>query len=122
MAKETKQMRLEREATERAERETQARESYLPRLMLLLERAQKANFNLSVEDGVFVLTDRDERDYDRLVVSLTYEEDDWDNDFNKLTREVEWKEERSAEENRKYLAKQVALAKLSKEEKELLGL
>lgn len=122
MVKETRKMLIEREEKERAERGIQERETYLPRLMTLLERAQKVNFELSVKDGVFVLHERDDRDFGDIKVPIVYEGDDWDSGFNFLERYVGWKEDQIKEANRKFLAKQVALAKLTQEERVLLNL
>lgn len=126
MAKETKLQQREREALERANRETYERETYLSRLMALLERAQKVNFEIFVNDGSFVLSDRDERDPDPHVVLPTYEANlahyEWETGFSILDRIVTSKEAQVTEANRVYALKQAALAKLTKEERALLNL
>ena len=122
MAKETK---AEREASRVRANEVylaERRETYPQRLMDAMARALKFNFELSVEQMSFKLRDRDERytDSDHYL-DYQYSEDA---DFRLSTFEwaVERKEEAERESNRRFLAKQVALAKLTEEEKELLEL
>ena len=121
MAKETKAERTLREATESVARVAEERATYLARLLAWMERAQDANFELRLNDGMFTLYDRDERDPDTAVLAPYYNEYT-DEALRNFSWEVERKEEATKESNRKFLAKQCARAKLSKEEKELLGL
>lgn len=122
MAKETKAERQAREETELAMYKAEQEATYPARLMNTLQRAQAANFELDARnDCTFQLYDRDERGYDEFEVDYFYSESA-NEDLDRLEREVSRKEEQTAEENRKFLVKQSALAKLSKEEKELLGL
>jgi len=66
-----------------------------------------------------VLTDNDSFEAYKLNPAYT-NSNSWDlNDFEQL---VDEKERAEAEQNRRYLARQVALAKLTKEERELLDL
>ena len=121
MARETKAQRLEREAAERAAYEAEMAATYPARLMAMLERATKVNFELEVRDGKFVLEDRDDR-RDRVVeLTLTYSTENQEA-LHELEWRVDMKEEAEREAERKRLAKQAALAKLTKEERELLGL
>jgi hypothetical protein len=121
MAKETKAERTLREGNERSMYLAEQEATYLPRLMAAMQRARAANFELEVQGMSFVLRNRNDRDYDANVLELEYSQS-----ANDTLDELEWQvkrvEEREAEANRKFLAKQCALAKLSKEEKELLGL
>lgn len=112
MACETKAERLEREAKERAESLAEEARTYLPRLMALMGRASKVNFELEVREGKFVLWDRDEYrqtehfmfpEHNEVAEGRLYD----------LDVKVTWKEEAIVE---------AALAKLTAEERELLGL
>jgi len=118
MARKTK-AELEAEAVARQQAyEAQAEAEYPARLMAALERAN-SNFTLTVKDSVFVLTDNDNRKAYKLNPTYT-NSNSWDlNDFEQL---VDEKERAEAEQNRRYLARQSALAKLTKEERELLDL
>ena len=120
MARKTK---AEREAEAQAAREQQeaaAREAYPALLMNALERATNLSFELEVRNGTFRVTDRNSpMDAWELTYSYT---PDADSDLDMLRWELEQREAAEAEANRKWLAKQAALAKLSKEERELLGL
>lgn len=121
MARETKAQRLEREAAERAAYFAELIATYPQRLMAMLERATKNNFKLVVREGKFVLEDRDVRD-DR-VVKLTLEYSQANQEaLHELDWRVDAKEEREREEQRRYAVISSALAKLSAEERELLGL
>lgn len=122
MARETKAQRLEREAAERALYEAEQTQTYPARLMAMLERAVNANFELTVENGAFLLEDRDERrDYRRQVLTLEYTKANQET-LHELDWRVEMKEEAARESERRYAVKQAALAKLNQEERELLGL
>lgn len=121
MARETKAERLAREATVREAMLEEQGATYLSRLMTLMQRAQKANFELTVVDQMFELRERDERDPTTVQldpVYSTYAEAM----LERFTWDVDYKEEAEKEAKRKFLAKQVVLAKLSKEEQALLGL
>lgn len=112
----------EREAEAQAYREQQeaARDAYSALLMETLERATNLSFDLRVRDGKFVVSDCN--DYENFW-KLTYDyTPDADSDLDMLRREVERQEQAIAEANRKIQARQAALAKLSDEERQLLGL
>ena len=117
--KETKAQRLEREAAERAAYEAEQAATYPQRLMAMLERAQTVNFALEVRNAKFVLVDRDST----TVLGLTLT---WTKDNEEALQGLEWhvdmKEEAEREAERKAAVRQAALSKLSKEERELLGL
>ena len=121
MARETKAQRLEREAAERAAYEAEMAATYPQRLMAMLERATKVNFELEVRDGKFHLEDRDDRRDRAVELTLTYSKENQEA-LHELDWRVDTKEEREREEQRRYQVRQAALSKLSQEERELLGL
>jgi hypothetical protein len=122
MAKETKAERQAREAvTREAMREEQATQ-YLPKLMRVLQEATQLNdYELTVRDNLFALRDRNSRYNSLVTLSPVYSEPNWDA-LQALEWDLEVKAEARAELERKQSMKQVALAKLTKEEKELLNL
>ena len=120
MARKTKAEREAEAQVARALQEKMARDAYPELLMETLERAAKLSFDLRVRDGKFEVLNRNSPvDYWTLTYSYT---PDADAELDMLRWEVEKQEQAEAEANRKYLAKQAALAKLSPEERELLGL
>ena len=121
MARETKAERLAREAQERAAYEAEMAATYPERLMAMLERATKQNFELEVRDAKFVLSDRDDRRDRPVELTLTYSKENQEA-LHELDWRVDMKEQAEREAARKAAVKQAALAKLSKEERELLGL
>jgi hypothetical protein len=122
MARENKAERLAREAAAREAFEAEQAATYPERLMAMLERAQKSNFELTVEAGKFLLEDRDERDYlRRQVLTLEYNQASQET-LHELDWRVEMKEEAEREAERKAQLRLTALNKLSREERELLGL
>ncbi len=120
MTKETKSERTARVAAELTMYYEEQRVTYPQRLMALLQRAQAANFEVRVKDMAFLLHDRDDS-FNKATLDLTYGSDT-DEELRRIERAVEWKEELEVEANRKFLARRVALAKLTEEEKELLEL
>lgn len=121
MARKTKaELEAEREA-ERAQQVAVARATYTQRLMSLLARATKENFELEVKDQLFKVEDRDDRRSSPFFLMPVWT-DASDAALFELEMAVEYKEEERAEAERRYEMKQTALAKLSKEERELLGL
>jgi hypothetical protein len=121
MARETKAQREARLMKEEMERTTLAKSTYVQRMMATLQRATDENFDLEVsESSKFYVTDRDDRDVSFLVEPVYSKESD--ESLQELEWAVQWKEQRKAEENRKYLVRQSALAKLTKEERDLLNL
>ena len=122
VAKETKAERLLREENELQRHLAECKATYQPRLMALLERAQASNFEVAVKGMTFQVYDRDDRDQTTHAVDLEYSIDADNYSLSDMEQRVTWKEGAEREANRKFLATQVALAKLSKEEKELLGL
>ncbi len=121
MARKTK---AEQQAEREAERQAQlavAKSTYTERLMAVLERAVKENFELNVSNGQFVVEDRDSRYRQAYNLQPTWTETA-DMDLYSLEVSVELKEEASAELVRKAQVRGKALAKLTDEERELLGL
>ena len=117
--KETKAQRLECEAAERAAREAEQAATYLQRLMALLERATALDFALDFKAGAFVLYDRDVRHPDIHTIDLEHSFAA-ELSLNDLEFAVGLKHMlEHVEAERRF---QAALAKLTKEEHELLGL
>lgn len=125
MARETKSERLAREAAEAARVEAYQAEQYLPRLMTAMEEATKLNnYELTVVEGAFKLYDRDaeRRGWEEpLLLSPVYSASNWDT-LESLEWNLKMKADQRAESARRTLMKNAALAKLSAEERELLGL
>jgi hypothetical protein len=121
MAKETKAQREVRESEERGRSLVEQCRNYPVRLMALLQRAQNCNFELAVDGMYFRVYDRDDRDYDVYVVGLEFStDDDWN--LDNLEFVVREKEDAAREQERKRLARQTALNKLTTEERALLNL
>jgi hypothetical protein len=122
MARKTKQeLAAERLAYE-AQQKQEAREAYPARLMAVLALAtEKNNFELSVRENQFYVVDRDDRADDYL---LPYKFEDYESLYSleSLENAVDSKARARAEQERKYLVRQSALAKLTAEERELLDL
>lgn len=121
MARETKAERLAREAAERAAYQAEQAATYPDRLMAMLERATNANWELSVKENKFILNDRDETWAPVFELTLVYSQQNQDT-LNELDWRLDVKEAEIRESARRYQVKQTALAKLSQEEKDLLGL
>ena len=120
MARETKAQREAREAEERRLQHEEDVRTYPERLMLVMQRAVNHNFELTMREGKFVVYDRDERRPDEHTMAVTY-----DGLSESMLSDLDWAVELKAKEEeertRKERARQAALAKLSKEERELLG-
>ena len=123
MARKTKaemaQMVLEAENA-RAMQEAEAEATYLPRLMTALAQATKQNFELTVEDNLFVVRDRDSNTRDTFAMSPTYTREAWE--LDSLESYLTEKEKARLVSEARYLAKLSALNKLSAYERELLNL
>ena len=115
---------LEAEAqAAREQREAEAREAYPNLLMDALERATKLGFGIVVRDKKFLIVDRNSHSSVNDMPGLTYKyTPDSDAALDMLRWDLDQLEAAEAEANRKWLARQAALAKLSEEERELLGL
>ena len=121
MARKTKaELTAEREAAHQARYDV-AKATYTERMMAVLERAVKENFELTVRSGKFVVEDRDNRRADTFRV---YPE--WtvvsDAALYDLEVSVELKEEARAESERLSALRRQAFLKLTEEEQNALGL
>ena len=121
MARETKAQRDARLEAELQARLSVAKATYTERMMAVLARATKENFELEVKNGLFKVEDRDERHRDAYFLKPTWSETA-DMDLYSLELSVELKEEARAEREQKALVRATALAKLTAEEREELGL
>ena len=120
MARETKAQREARLEAERLERVAVAKATYVERMVAVLRRASKQNFELDVSESMrFLVTDRDGRE-DYFYVSPAWDESA-DMELVELEQSVEWKEERAAEAERQYNLRKNALAKLTDEERKALN-
>jgi hypothetical protein len=121
MARETKAQREARLELELQGRLAMARATYTERMMAVLERAVKENFELTVKGNQFLVADRDNRHADTFRV---YPE--WtvvsDAALYDLEVSVELKEEARAEREQRANVRATALAKLTAEERAELGL
>jgi hypothetical protein len=120
MARMTKAQREAAEEAARVEQENQLRADYPTRLMKALSRATELQFVLSVVDDSFVVTDPNERYGEVFTMSYDYnvaaEEYLYD-----LELELKLKYAEFVEKERRQQVRANALAKLSDEERELLG-
>lgn len=119
MARETVAQRNARQQAEREAYQAAEEAAYPARLMNVLERATKVNYELKVKDAMFVV--REWNTNAQWEMTPFYTEDSQEA-LDALNYDVESEEEKRAEAERRHAAKQAALAKLSKEERELLGL
>jgi hypothetical protein len=120
MPRETKAQRLARQEQERAAREAQERAGYFPRVMELLVRATNLGWEIKVLNvNGFELHDRDNEERYTVFVEYDAAEVGW---LDHVEVEVAQAEFAREEANRKELARRVALAKLTDEERKLLGL
>lgn len=120
MARKTKaEQQAEREAAEAARLLTLA-EAYPARLMAMLERAVKENFELTVKEGMFRVENRDDRRADAYMLSYSFTKHA-DSTLDSLEWDVREKEEARREAERRAMLRTTALNKLSAEEREVLG-
>jgi len=121
MARETKTQRQAREQAEQFAQLSVAKSTYTERMMSVLARATKSNFELEVKEALFVLEDRDDRRAGTFTVNPVWSEMA-DVDLYSLEQEVSWKEESVAERERVANLRKTALSKLTAEEREALSL
>lgn len=123
MARETKAQRLEREEAERNAYYETLRNSYFTRLMEVLEKATAVGFVLTVKEGMFNVETQEGHYRDRSYFTLSSEST---TDNEDVLESLSWRADlvlaKQKEAERKYQLRQTALAKLSKEEREELGL
>ena len=117
------ELTAEREAFDAARLEEMVR-AYPQRLMAVLERATKENFELTVREGQFRVEDRDGgygRRGEAYMLTLEFSKSG-DSTLDRLEWDVEEKEAARREAERKANLRATALAKLTAEERETLGL
>lgn len=125
MARVTKAERDAQMAAAAQAREAAEREAYPAALMALLERVTRHpdRYELTVNNGQFVVRDRMDTYLRESNTTLAYS---WSRDaqesLERLTWQVEDYEQDLAEAERKLKVKRDALAKLTDEERDLLGL
>ena len=120
MARMTKMQREAAEEAVRVEQENQLRVEYPTRLMKALNQATELQFVLSVVDGAFVVTDPGERYPEVFTMSYEYNAEA-ERQLYDLELELSVKYAEFAEKERRQQVRANALAKLSFEERELLG-
>lgn len=106
---------------EREQRIAESRAAYPELLMKTLERATAVNFNIKVQDGAFVITQDDCYGGYSWVLTPDYTKQSGDSLFH-LCVVVGNEEEANRERDRNLELKQAALAKLTPEERTVLGL
>ena len=122
MARKTKaELQAEREEAQ-ALQEAHEFAQYPSRLMAALEEATtQSNYELEVRDNQFTLRDRDSRRPETVFLTLTHTRDS-----RQALDNLEWnlrvKADERAEAERQRQAREAALAKLTEEDRELLGL
>lgn len=115
MTKKHKELLLEQYL---AEQEAMERAEYFPKLMRVLEAACAMDYELTVRNSLFRLR---ERGWSPSWLGAEYSRKNLEK-LEEFERELQMKQETLAEEVRREKAKQEALAKLTKEEREILGL
>ena len=120
MARMTKAQRAAAEEAARVEQENQLRAEYPTRLMKALSRATELKFVLSVVDDSFVVTDPNERYGEVFTMGYEYSVAAEQQLYN-LELELKLKYAEFVEKERRQQVRANALAKLSDEERELLG-
>lgn len=121
MARKTKaELAAEAEAYQQNVRAVEAL-TYPERLMAMLERAIKVNFELEVREGKFFLSDRDDRRLVEVELTLVYSTENQEA-LHELDWRVDMKEEAEREAERRAQLRLTALNKLTREEREMLGL
>ena len=122
MARKTKaELAAEREEAQ-ALQEAHEFAQYPNRLMAALEEATtQSNYELEVRNSQFTLRDRDSRRPETVFLTLTHTRDSREA-LDNLEWNLRGKAEERAEAARQRLARETAMAKLTEEERELLGL
>lgn len=121
MPRETKAEKLARVKAEQEQHQKELAEAYPQIIWKLAERACKAGFTLTVENGLFVFEDTNDRYFTKYTISLEFNTDNYLNyeefDWKVTDRELDRKER-----ERKHQLRITALQKLTQEERELLGM
>ena len=120
MARMTKTQREAMEAEARLEEQNRLRDEYPTRLMKALSQATELQFVLSVVDDSFVVTDPNETYPELFTMSYEYNAEA-EQQLYDLELELKLKYAEFAEKERRQQVRANALAKLSFEERELLG-
>lgn len=120
MARMTKAQREAAQEAAHVEQENQLRAEYPTRLMKALSRATELQFVLSVVNDSFVVTDPSERYPELFTMSYEYNVAAEQQLYN-LELELKLKYAEFVEKERRSWVRANALAKLSDEERELLG-
>ena len=119
MARKTKaELHAEREEA-LAAREAHEFAAYPSLLLATLERATRLSYELTVKDAKFLVRDRNSNAKWAMTPQHTKDSQDT---LEALVYDVQDEEDRRAEQERRYQAKQTALAKLTPEERKLLNL
>ena len=120
MARMTKTQREAIEEAARVEQENRLRAEYPTRLMKALSQATELKFVLSVVDDSFVVTEPNETYPELFTMSYEYNAEAKEQLYD-LEMELSLKYADFAEKERRQQVRANALAKLSFEERELLG-
>jgi len=122
MARKTKaELQAEREEAQ-ALQEAHEFAAYPSRLMAALEEATtQSNYELEVRNNQFTLRDRDSRRPETVFLTLTHTRDSREA-LDNLEWNLRGKAEEREEAERRRQARETALAKLTAEERKLLGL
>jgi len=118
MARKTRAQLAEEREARQAIFELETRSMYPTKLMNILERATALGHELTVKDSLFYVTDFGFKDVYVLPLEYTLE---GQNSLEQLTCSVEGQEMARLEEERRSSLREAALNKLTKEERELLG-
>ena len=121
MPRETKVELEAKEAREQDERQIDYSKAYPVRLMFELGRASKHMMDIYVKDGKFIVVCRHD-DSERLELSYRICPMDWYDPIESLHGYLNELDAEKAEADRKAILRSQALSKLTKEEKEELGL
>ena len=120
MARMTKAQREAAEEAACVEQENQLRAEYPTRLMKVLSQATELQYALSVVNDSFVVTDHSERYPELFIMSYEYSVAAELQMYN-FELELKFKYAEFVEKERRRQVRANALAKLSDEERELLG-
>ena len=99
-----------------------AKNVYASKLMPTLEKACRENFELTVKAGCFVVEDRDDRDGDCYCLPIDLTNSAELDVLEELEFQISQKIKNREEIERRIRVKNEALAKLTAEEREVLGL
>lgn len=118
MPRETQAQRQARADAERAKQLEIAKVEHFPRVMAALEKASKFGWSIAVINGVFVVTTKEEEH----VLPVELPDNTWCEALHNLEYEIDEEAYVREREHKIFLARQSALAKLTQEEKEALGI